>query len=65
MVRYSEELIEEIRNSNDIVEVISQYVILKRSLNFKSKYSYVNSERTDFGDINGNEEDGYPTFEKE
>ena len=31
MVRYSEELIEEVRNSNDIVDVISQYVILKRS----------------------------------
>ena len=31
MVRYSEELIEEIKNSNDIVDVISQYVILKRS----------------------------------
>ena len=31
MVRYSEELIEEIRNRNDIVDVISQYVILKRS----------------------------------
>ena len=31
MVRYSEELIEEIRNNNDIVDVISQYVILKRS----------------------------------
>ena len=31
MVRYSEELIEKIRNSNDIVDVISQYVILKRS----------------------------------
>ena len=31
MVRYSEELIEEIRTSNDIVDVISQYVILKRS----------------------------------
>ena len=31
LVRYSEELIEEIRNSNDIVDVISQYVILKRS----------------------------------
>lgn len=30
MIRYSEELIEEIRNSNDIVDVISQYVILKR-----------------------------------
>ena len=31
MVRYSEELIQEIRNNNDIVDVISQYVILKRS----------------------------------
>ena len=28
---YTEELIEEIRSSNDIVDVISQYVILKRS----------------------------------
>lgn len=31
MVRYSDELIDEIRNSNDIVDVISQYVVLKRS----------------------------------
>lgn len=31
MVRYSDELIEEIRNKNDIVDIISQYVILKRS----------------------------------
>lgn len=31
MVRYSEELIEEIKNNNDIVDVISQYVNLKRS----------------------------------
>ena len=31
MIRYSEELIEEVRNGNDIVDVISQYVILKRS----------------------------------
>ena len=31
MVRYSDELLEEIRNSNDIVDVISQYVVLKRS----------------------------------
>lgn len=31
MVRYSEELIDEIKNSNDIVDIISQYVILKRS----------------------------------
>jgi len=31
LVRYSEELIEEIKNSNDIVDIISQYVNLKRS----------------------------------
>ncbi|HJJ05213.1 MAG TPA: DNA primase [Clostridiaceae bacterium] len=31
MVRYSDELIDEIRNKNDIVDVISQYVTLKRS----------------------------------
>lgn len=31
MVRYSDELIDEIRNQNDIVDIISQYVILKRS----------------------------------
>ena len=31
MVRYSDEIIEEIRNSNDIVDIISQYVVLKRS----------------------------------
>ena len=31
MTRYSDELIEEVRSRNDIVEVISQYVVLKRS----------------------------------
>ena len=31
MVRYSDEIIDEVRNSNDIVDVVSQYVILKRS----------------------------------
>ena len=31
MVRYSDELIDEIKTSNDIVDVISQYVTLKRS----------------------------------
>ena len=35
-----------------------KYVVLKTSLNFKSKLSYKNSERTDFGDINGIEDDG-------
>ena len=31
MVRYRDELIDEIRNSNDIVDVISKYITLKRS----------------------------------
>jgi len=31
MVRYSDEFIDEIRNASDIVDIISQYVILKRS----------------------------------
>ena len=31
MARYSEELIDEIKNKNDIVDIISQYVVLKRS----------------------------------
>ncbi len=31
MVRYSDELIDEIKNSNDIVDIVSQYVKLKRS----------------------------------
>ncbi len=31
MARYSDELIDEVRNSNDIVDVISQYVNLKKS----------------------------------
>ena len=35
-----------------------KYVELKTSLNFKSKLSYADSERTNFGDINGNAEDG-------
>ena len=35
-----------------------EYVILKRALNFKSAFSYMDSKRTDFGDINGNDSDG-------
>ena len=31
MVQYNDDLKQEIRNANDIVDVISQYVILKRS----------------------------------
>ena len=30
-MRYSDELIDDIKNSNDIVDIISQYVVLKRS----------------------------------
>ena len=46
----------EVNNSNKFVAGTT--VELKRNLNFESKYSYTNSERTDFGDINGNENDG-------
>ena len=45
----------EVRTANNFS---GEYVILKTSLNFKSKYSYTNSERTDFGDINGDGNDG-------
>lgn len=31
MIRYSDEIIDEVRQSNDIVDIISQYVRLKRS----------------------------------
>lgn len=31
MVRYNDEIIDEIRNSNNILDVVSQYVVLKRS----------------------------------
>ena len=33
-------------------------IILTRSLNFKSKYSYADSTRTDFGNINNDDTDG-------
>ena len=45
----------EINTSTDFA---NKTVELKTNLNFKSKYSYVDSERTDFGDINGDENDG-------
>ena len=35
-----------------------KYIVLKRDLNFESRYSYADSTRTDFGDINGNDSDG-------
>ncbi len=31
MVRYSDELLDEIRSKNDIIDIVSQYVVLKRS----------------------------------
>ena len=43
---------------NTSTDFSNKTVELKTNLNFKSKYSYANSERTDFGDINGNAEDG-------
>lgn len=36
----------------------NKYVILKRTLNFNSMFSYIDCRRTDFGDINGNADDG-------
>ena len=36
----------------------NENIILTRSLNFKSKHSYIDSTRTDFGDINGDDTDG-------
>lgn len=41
-----------------------KYVKLKTTLNFKSKLSYQDSERTDFGDINGNDTDGNKLIEE-
>ena len=35
-----------------------KYVILTRNLNFKSKYSYADSTRTDFGNLNNDDTDG-------
>lgn len=36
---------------------LNQYIELKQDLDFKSEMSYVNSKRTDFGNINGIEDD--------
>ena len=35
-----------------------KYVILTKTLNFKSRYSYTNYMRTDFGNLNNNDDDG-------
>ena len=50
-----EDLVEWSKNYNTY---LNSKIILCRDLNFKSKLSYNNSERTDYGDINGNEDDG-------
>ena len=42
----------------------NKYVVLTRDLNFKSRTSYADSQRTDFGDINGNENDGNKLIEE-
>lgn len=39
-------------------EFTQKYVSLKVDLNFSSRFSYMDSERTDFGDLNGNVNDG-------
>ena len=43
---------------NTSTDFSNKTIALKTNLNFQSKYSYANSERTDFGDMNGNENDG-------
>ena len=43
---------------NTSTDFSNKTVELKTNLNFKSKYSYANSERIDFGDINGDANDG-------
>ena len=50
----------EIKNltADDKTNFSNKYIILTRNLNFKSKASYIDSQRTDFGDINGNNDDG-------
>ncbi len=35
-----------------------EYIILTKNLNFKSKYSYKDSQRTDFGNLNNDDTDG-------
>ena len=43
---------------NSVTIGTDTYIILTTNLNFKSNASYIDSQRTDFGDINGNEGDG-------
>ena len=44
--------------SNNYTKYMNNYIILCRNLNFKSKYSYQDSQRTDYGNLNGIEDDG-------
>ena len=48
----------EIKNVGSYNTFEGKYIILMRNLNFKSKYSYKDSTRTDFGNINGDDTDG-------
>ncbi len=44
-----------VKNANTFA---GKYVVLTRDLNFKSKYSYDNYARTDFGNLNNDDADG-------
>ena len=39
-------------------DMYKKYIVLTKNLNFKSRASYIDSKRTDFGDINGDNTDG-------
>ena len=45
-------------NVTSIEDFDGKYIILTRNLNFKSKYSYKDSTRTDFGNLNDDDTDG-------
>ena len=47
-----------IKNVKSYDNFEGKYIILMRNLNFKSKYSYKDSTRTDFGNLNGDDLDG-------
>lgn len=48
----------EIKTVTKVNKFESKYIILNKTLDFGSKNSYMNSERKDFGNINGIEDDG-------
>ena len=45
-------------NVNGTKSFKGEYLILTKNLNFKSKYSYADSTRTDFGNLNNDDTDG-------